>query len=877
MATALFVRESLELSDSTEQVLLRFARRRGLRSGDTLVLAARTVAAAPGYVFDLRDPGDPGYLLNLVVVADTVGGSGLTIDLSGTAAEALASAGTSGRSVRVFARDIRQPLVVRANGGAGASGVDGRPGADETFTIEFDDNGHPHREYEPPTPGEPGGNGGAGGPGGTARVLWSSGPAPQVAATGGQGGLAGKGGQGGRGALLASSDKRRPSAPNGPDGQPGGQGLAGAALTVQSSAAEFWSAARAELGDVLAVSAAHWRQVAEYRFRQVKGTPTGEEADTTLALLDLALASSPAEAAAAGLKGQLLAGDNALGLPRNLDVVPDFDRYLSRLDLYEGLVGRLFDDVKQLLRATSSAELTDAQLQVQLTSLDFADRILTATREDAVKTVAVAEAELRGAAARWTATLDAVNARRQELEKPIDWGGVVVVGLFSLVSFIVSVYVGEAAGKIIGSIPDLMVLGNVNFSGSEAETKVLRDAIVAGGKVSKLRVQAAKEMAEHKRANGDVDVDAWVAEAGPVLISFAKFVKDIDEASGDASLKQLVKDLAQRLQDRLAAAARLDQARRQAAIAQLRIDAVTAERATYVDLHKRAQQDASVLRQTALGLLDVVRKYGDVFLDYQIRAARAVEIYTLTDQSGQMAIDRWQVHPDTRRDFDEDIIDATMFESRLLASATQLNVSGLVKDFDTYDLTGFKPDIHYVTISDTTHLDAFRQQHAVTFPVAPTDLAGERWEAKVMEATVVLHGVKAATPTFALDVKHSGRCADRRKDGTTVTQILRPRSTPVQVGASGTSGVAAGSVTGPDTHERPTDFWRRAVATEWTLSIEAGVLQARQVDLSGLTRIDVALSYIALMPTPLVPPPVLQPGGASVRGGDLQAVGVPAG
>src|SRR4051812_31802959 len=178
MPSALYVRETIDLSDATEQRLLAFARSSALTSADTLVVAARTMRAAPGYVLDLREPSDRGYLLNVVLLADTLDAEGLVIDMTGDAAATPAAVGLPARSARVVCRDLRHAVTVHADGGAGARGPDGRPGTDETFTIEFDSRGKPHREYEEPTPGQNGANGGAGGSGGNAEVLFSTGPQP---------------------------------------------------------------------------------------------------------------------------------------------------------------------------------------------------------------------------------------------------------------------------------------------------------------------------------------------------------------------------------------------------------------------------------------------------------------------------------------------------------------------------------------------------------------------------------------------------------------------------------------------------------------------------------------------------------------------------
>ncbi|KUN52656.1 hypothetical protein AQJ46_50705 [Streptomyces canus] len=101
--------------------------------------------------------------------------------------------------------------------------------------------------------------------------------------------------------------------------------------------------------------------------------------------------------------------------------------------------------------------------------------------------------------------------------------------------------------------------------------------------------------------------------------------------------------------------------------------------------------------------------------------------------------------------------------------------------FDTYDLSPFKNDVHYVTITAPDRLAAFRQQLTIPLEVGAGDLAGNRWEAKTIAASVTLSGVTAATPTFPVVVTHGSQCTDRFKDGTEVTQYLQPQATLVQV------------------------------------------------------------------------------------------------
>lgn len=96
-------------------------------------------------------------------------------------------------------------------------------------------------------------------------------------------------------------------------------------------------------------------------------------------------------------------------------------------------------DVNELLAATSTTELADAQLEVQLNTVAFAEKVLEVALDDARATLAAATAEEKGAVGRWTVALDSVNKRKADLDKDVDLGLVVVVGLFALVGFVVSI------------------------------------------------------------------------------------------------------------------------------------------------------------------------------------------------------------------------------------------------------------------------------------------------------------------------------------------------------------------------------------------------------------------------------------------------------
>ncbi|HET7475066.1 MAG TPA: hypothetical protein VFJ97_03470 [Dermatophilaceae bacterium] len=839
MARALFVREEVHLSDAIEQKLLTFARSSGLQTGDTLVVAAFRITADPGYVFDLRDPADPAYQLNLTLLADRVEATNLVVDLSGDQGTGVAATGGGGRVAQVYGRQLAPGLAVRADGGKGGVGADGQPGDDGYYTMSEDPRGKPVFEYEPPKPGGQGGPGGAGGPGGTTSLFWSGGAVPVASASAGAGGDGGHGGHGGRGPIDPHGNKR-PDATDGQDGPAGLRGLAGNVSAAQLDGPDFWSAVRAVLGEDLLASARHWLATAAYRYRQVHGGPTPAEADTVLGLLDLVTWAFPGQPDAVRLRAQFLDGDTVLGLSRNVDVLPDFERMQATLDSYHAWIDPLFADAKDLLLSSNTSAFDQAQLAAQLRTFEANRRLLRFSALDAEEDVAGAQRELDGARALWSAAAAEVERRRDALQAPIDWGGIVVVGLFKVVGFVLSLY-EPTAGKLVSSVPDYLVLGNTALTVSDAEISVLTKAIDSGA-------TAASGLKRLVTAQGEVTWASVANDAGQAVISFAQFAKDLDSAGGDEDLKKLVKELTYRLQEVLAARGRLASAIRRAALATQREAVAAADQARYATLLAQATQNTSVLRETAQTLLGLVRQHGDTMLREKFRAARAVEIYRLTDESATMAADRWHLHPDVELDYLQGFLDGAGYVSRLLLTDGDLSLAQLRADFDRAASPDVQLVTHYVTIDDPTRLAQFRQQLSATFEVLPEDLVGDRFSAKVVKAAVTLDGVTAATPSFPVSLAHGGRCTYLRPDGTTVSQILQPRFELVEVATTGAAGTAVGAVAVDDDHIQ--HFWRRAVATQWRVAIEPAVVNEEMVDLTGLSAIRVALRYEAVTKQP---------------------------
>ena len=121
------------------------------------------------------------------------------------------------------------------------------------------------------------------------------------------------------------------------------------------------------------------------------------------------------------------------------------------------------------------------------------------------------------------------------------------------------------------------------------------------------------------------------------------------------------------------------------------------------------------------------------------------------------------------------------------------------------------------------------------------DLPSTRFEATASYVLLSMVGASAQVPAISAIVEHGGLARSRRKDGSEELLVLRPRRTVVQTARTpiAFSGARIG--------DEPMDlsFWGRGVAAAWRVQIEADEMTRRQVDLSGLTAIELEIGYQA--------------------------------
>jgi hypothetical protein len=855
---ALYVREKIICDAALTDRLARLVDAEELGAGDVLVLAAqRLVGPAAGERWTYVNDGDPvDAPTRVVVVADEYTGAGELV-FGGRDGP-----GRDARHVEFFVGDA-DGLHISANGGSGKDGQHGRAGQDLVQLQEFDpESRRTLYSFQEPKAGTDGQPGVPGGDGGEVRVTWVSGSTLTSAAEGrgGRGGTGGAGGKGGTGFYGSGNNVRSRTFPDtmpaGKNGLDGRNGTAGAVGGERVGREQLWARVRAVLGLSGDAVADHWYQVGEHRFRRIAGAPSETELLAVLKILDASiLASGGAHASAIDLRDHLLGGRNALGLPRHADLVPDVEYWDARLT--EGLHASqgLYSELLGFLQDLTTQHLRDADLQAQAAHAEAALSILNGELKLSEADVQAAESDVKYAGEQWSQIKAEVTRRKTALENAqADWGGLITLGFASIVGIAINVATAGAADPwvktVLQVIPDVLAISDANFEGSEAETKLLVKAVTLSSDVL-AGSKGLKDLAERKDANGEVDIGRLVRESGTLLISFAKLIKDLDEAGGDPALKALVKELARAGHQKSLAERARDRAVAIRELALVRVTRATEDFDRYRALVERSEHETGQLRDTALQLLTAAQACVDSALCYQFRMARAVEIYALADTSAQMRLAYGRVHPDDRADFRQGFVSASDFRDILLASNMSAlhDVAALKRVFRTVLQGHWDSAMHYVVIDDPAALEQFRSTRSLSIAIGVDELDPDHYGARAAGTILTLSGASSKTPSFESEITHYGVCRQRwwtpnEKAGVVAEQQLEPSRQNVHVVPPHPEApFVTGSLSAPRDRALARGFWGRGIAATWRISIKPYEYVTNGVDLTGLTRITFGIEY----------------------------------
>jgi hypothetical protein len=845
-----FMRDQIVVNAQFESNLHQLLGNRGVAAGSCILLAARSIVHEPAYMLHVQ-----GY--RLIVVADSYEGAGGSIDVGGSAGAAGSpgaqgargfnpggdggpgSDGTNGgpggdaTALTVICQSLRSSRFTANGGAGGAGGVGGAGGGGGPGRP-----GHPGK-FDPIDPGEgghggDGGNGGNGGKGGQVRVMYVDGAPPVLEASGGAAGAGGAPGSGGPNGAWAHPTYANPGAP----GRDGAAGRDGQATIEQVDVAGFWGHVQTELAAYAGAWAEYRLRMGDYYFRAYHAAGAnaayrGLAYDEFTAVRAL----NPSLHQAQVNLDHLIGNRNILGQARDLDVFPDFDRYdsfvLTGAQLVEGILDFANGDfLANSLRETTTQTLGReiAHLQGMKPQLEAESRATLDGQKAAQQEKGDADQRVKDVAAQIQAAIEA------EKNKSIDIFGT-VIGTVGLVASVIGAIptggtsllaVIPAVASVFADIKTTGVLGEIEGAlhlGSDEQQKAFQKLEKDAGSVKEIvqkNLQAVKS-----------------------LISFPKMLTDLWSAQvegGSAQIQQLMAKSVELAHAQLLAGLRSDQADAQYQVVLAKIQQRDQDEQAASDELRRIQAGTRNLDAAAQAIIQASHTYFDTLGRYAFYAARSLELYTLADLSAEIRYDYGYVHPDIEQDYFEGLRSREEYIGAYQATWQGIPTLTVYRqqylDYFTRASGDLVRDVLKLSFNDPALIAELQSTRVLSLPIDLSAMPPNYVEAKAEVVYLALVG--ADEEIIPCVVEHAGISRQMRRDGSVVTQYLRPRTTVVQArNRALTASDLISPITDPLNAPRVIGFWGRGVATTWRLTIDG------PVDLSKLSQIECFVGYVA--------------------------------
>lgn len=724
-------------------------------------------------------------------------------------------------------KDAELTYAPRVRGGAGFDGSKGRTGQQggiggniSVSFVSYDAQGSLwtwHDQYW----GVPGGDGGSGGPGGP----------------GGQGGARGVAtvhtlidfwGDIQEHSTQVVGAPGQPGAP-GPVGDVGPSGAVGSKAVQQVDEPQFWTLA--------AQLAPRWFEhrldMARYHYR--RWSSVDNEASRAYGLaLNEALAAihlRPDSMEALAIERQLSQNLNVLGLPRDLDVVPDFVTWEETFLKYRTLIADLWQVASSTLLTAIPLEHVADGVARDIASLDQLKGSLAAQKAAAELGLQIANLDALQAKQSVDRVTAEIQAKKAALDKvQVDYLGIAVGALSAVAGVIAAIPTGGAS--LIAVVP--------------AFAKVI-DAVSDGARVAALIAEASKPANERTELNklaaeakGVLGYIREIANAARVVISFPKMLAELaDFHTSDPAYQEMIGRSVALVHEQMLADLRVKQAQLGLdAQKQRELDAVKS-RIAAADASSKISSDSEFLEEFGLRLLTSLDYGLDFITRYAFLSARAVELSTFSDLSDAIRFDYGHIHPDIMRGHKDGLRPlaevVAAYQHEWVRVGTVLSYR---ERYDRYRASGtFVNDLHRVSLTTPSSLSVLEQTGVLEFTISVADLPPTRREARVQTAWVALVGASAAPAGMPVILEHTGIDMVRLRTEETITRYLTPKRAAVQAKVESLpepSGILG--YVGPDAA-----FWGKGLAARWVLRIEPHVRSG--LNLSELAEVQVWFQY----------------------------------
>lgn len=529
-------------------------------------------------------------------------------------------------------------------------------------------------------------------------------------------------------------------------------------------------------------------------------------------------------------------GNNAVGLPRHLDIVPQFDAYQGP---YNAAVLQQLSFLGMGLQALMASANLDGLRTLAAMNLAEAG----AARDNIAGEVPIAEDE------RSYAGMDADYLRKQveqasadivaataEMQKAFDLGdvaGTVAEIGGAIVGVIGAIPTGGAS--LVGLVPALVTLSDEVLTGAAP----IVQAVLSGTESDTKAIEDAYDKVDKKASE--------VIKSGKTIVNFITLLQKLAQGTTTDNAKQvaLVRHGAELAHE-------LMMAEQRAALSQQRLDATKA---------KLARAEAVVAQGNNLGTIgataDALKAVGqlaiatarsrtDATARFAFWAQRSIEIYTLKDESQNVHLDAGQISPEIDRQYYEgEITEAALVAELIRAWGKLLDPIRLQQDYLDYFSLQHDRDTLRLSFKGAQELESLRTRRRFSFSIDPADttsIPANRFDAKIRSIRLALVGATHPNGEITCEVRHGALYGQRRRDGSIARQYLEPR---IATRPAKLEPLAADEGLGEDpplTAPRSLAFWGRGIGGTWELSIPDNQFNG-QLDVSGVTMVQLWIGY----------------------------------
>jgi hypothetical protein len=530
-------------------------------------------------------------------------------------------------------------------------------------------------------------------------------------------------------------------------------------------------------------------------------------------------------------------GNNALGLPPKMDLLPRFDYYIKAYTSFGSLVlDFLSRGTDWLLGAEGFTALIKFAVE-QIEEAKAASKNIRDELEIAKAEQKNADKERDYAQQRLDTVIGEIRSALPVMQtKSFSFGGLLgTVASIGAAVVAVAAAIPSAGASLVAVVPSMIALANNVSSNGEEIAK----ALLVGNKSEDF--EKVKE--EYEKVGKDV---SSIIKGAKSVVNFVKVVENIGAGSTPDNSKYvaLVKQGAELAYAVMLAENRVSLAEQRVKAVQARLTRAEATVGSVEKLKSDLDLQKRSIRQVALAAIEIAYLKAQALQNLAFRAQRSVEIYTLQIQEQNVFLDAGMISPDdSRAYYEEELTEADL--ANLLTTSWGKILAPIDMQLAYISFFDARPswDTHRLSFKNETELFALQNAHSFSFRLEATDLPADHYETKVKNVLVAFVGAANRSQEISCTVRHGGQYEQRRKDDGSIEvqqldpQVINRRAKTRQIDR-------------PEDNENPAldaptslNIWGRGIGGDWEVRIEQHEIESGSLDLSGLTEIQVWIDY----------------------------------